>query len=130
VSADEKEQKKLECRPHTYKQRRRAFVTVTMSDEHQKNLMKHIILTGEKDRTKDWAREQLLECGWRQHILSLCTEIVKNRGLDTITMDDMIEEVLPRARAAIPAEIKTAILLKLHSALCTQQPPIDQDSKQ
>jgi hypothetical protein len=59
-----------------------------MSDEHQKNLMKHIILTGEKDRTKDWAREQLLECGWRQHILSLCT------GKPNIKIDLVLETSL------------------------------------
>jgi hypothetical protein len=43
-----------------------------MNNEQQKLLTQCIILTGEKERTKDWARQKLIECGWRQRISLLC----------------------------------------------------------
>jgi hypothetical protein len=48
-------------------------------------------------------------------------------------MESLIKDILPIARASVPPEIKTAILLQLHSALCDQQQPFpqfDQNSKQ
>lgn len=79
-------------------------------------------------RLKELLRSKLVECGWRDimknhcrgmhcfflvskisiHNLCFCLiiEIIKQRGLDNVTAEDLVQELTPKGRAEVPAAVK------------------------
>ena len=55
---------------------------------HQK-----LVDTGEKDRLKALLRAKLEECGWRDELKAYCKEVIKNKGLEKITVEDLVQEI-------------------------------------
>jgi len=43
-------------------------------------------------------------------------ELIRNKGLEKINLDDLVEEMLPRGRALVPSQIKEDLLgqIKAH----------------
>ena len=79
---------------------------------HQK-----LIDTGEKDRLKNLLRAKLEECGWRDELKSYCKEVIKNKGLEKITVEELVAEITPRGRATVPAAIKAELLQRIRKFL-------------
>ena len=51
-------------------------------------------------------------------ILSLSLiEVIKNKGLEKITVDELVAEITPRGRATVPEGIKAEILQKIRTFL-------------
>eukprot|EP01098_Paradermamoeba_levis_P012846 TRINITY_DN5715_c0_g1_i1.p1 TRINITY_DN5715_c0_g1~~TRINITY_DN5715_c0_g1_i1.p1 ORF type:complete len:124 (-),score=48.25 TRINITY_DN5715_c0_g1_i1:9-326(-) len=76
-----------------------------------------LLETGEKERLKDMLRTKLVECGWRDEMKNYCKETVKSKGVENITVDEIVNEVLPRGRAQVPAAIKTELLTRIRKFL-------------
>lgn len=75
------------------------------------------------DSLKDMLRQKLMECGWRDNLKTYCkgeflsisfnkkeitncnlrsfAEIIRSKGLEKITVDQLVEEVTPRGRGDI-----------------------------
>ena len=79
---------------------------------HQK-----LIDTGEKDRLKNLLRAKLEECGWRDELKNYCKEVIKNKGLEKITVEELVAEIAPRGRATVPAAIKAELLQRIRKFL-------------
>merc|ERR1712167_122286 len=79
---------------------------------HQK-----LIDTGEKDRLKNLLRAKLEECGWRDELKNYCKEVIKNKGLEKITVEELVAEITPRGRATVPSAIKAELLQRLRKFL-------------
>ena len=60
---------------------------------HQK-----LIDTGEKDRLKNLLRAKLEECGWRDELKNYCKEVIKNKGLEKITVEELVAEMRNTSR--------------------------------
>jgi len=75
--------------------------------------------TGEKDRLKEMLREKLVECGWRDELKEYCKEVIRSKGLEKITVDELVEEITPRGRATVPDNIKTELLQRIRRFLQT-----------
>jgi len=56
---------------------------------------------------------KLIECGWRDELQSYCRSIVKEKGIDNVTVDDLIDEVTPKARAMVPEEVKRELFQRI-----------------
>jgi hypothetical protein len=54
--------------------------------------------SGEKERLKEFLRLKLSECGWREEIKHYCKEYISSKGLETVSLDKLIEEITPHAR--------------------------------
>ncbi|XP_014670040.1 PREDICTED: transcription and mRNA export factor ENY2-like isoform X2 [Priapulus caudatus] len=80
-----------------------------------------LIETGEKERLKELLRTQLIECGWRDELKVHAKEIVKERGIENVTVDNLIAEVTPKARASVPDAVKKDLLQRIRTFL-SQQP--------
>lgn len=55
--------------------------------------------------------------------LCLChqIEIVKQKGLDNVTVDDLVAELVPRGRALVPDPIKRELLERIRAFLAQQE---------
>eukprot|EP00300_Choanocystis_sp_HF-7_P027099 c32166_g1_i1.p1 GENE.c32166_g1_i1~~c32166_g1_i1.p1 ORF type:complete len:141 (-),score=29.71 c32166_g1_i1:61-483(-) len=76
-----------------------------------------LIESGEKERLKDLLRTRLVECGWRDDLKAYCKEVIKNKGLNHITVEELVADITPRGRATVPDAIKAELLQKIRKFL-------------
>lgn len=46
-----------------------------------------------------------------------CKEIIRGKGLEKITVDELVEEITPRGRATVPDDIKAELLQRIRKFL-------------
>ncbi|CAF0924569.1 unnamed protein product [Didymodactylos carnosus] len=73
--------------------------------------------SGEREQMKQLLRQRLIEYGWRDQMKSYCKEIVKQKGLENITVDELVQEITPKGRALVPDTIKKEMLARLRQYL-------------
>ena len=73
--------------------------------------------TGEKERLKELLRKQLIEVGWRDELKAYCKDVIKNKGLEKITVEELVAEITPRGRATVPDSVKAELLQRIRSFL-------------
>lgn len=86
-------------------QQRQQRVLDTKSSIDQK-----LIESGERDRLKELLRTRLIECGWRDEMKATCKDIIKDKGVENVTIDELIADLTPRGRATVPDIIKRELL--------------------
>jgi len=80
-----------------------------------------LIETGERERLKELLRTRLIECGWRDQLKAYCKEVVRQKGLEHITVDDLVAEITPKGRALVPDQVKKELLQRIRAFLAQQQ---------
>lgn len=74
------------------------------------------ILKGERPILKDTLIQSLQESGWDDRVRMMCREeITKANG--TISVDNLVDKVTPKARNQIPEEIKAEMIAKIKQVL-------------
>ena len=68
-------------------------------------------------RLKEMLRERLVECGWRDQLKEMCKEIIRARGLEKITVDELVAEITPKGRATVPDEVRAELLQRIRKFL-------------
>lgn len=97
-----------------------------MADERNRDaqlratINQKLIETGERDRLKELLRNRLIECGWRDELKQYCKEIVRQKGLENITVDDLVAEITPKGRALVPDQVKKELLQRIRSFVAQQ----------
>lgn len=76
-----------------------------------------LIESGEREQMKQLLRKRLMENGWRDQMKAYCKDIVKERGLENITVDELVQEITPKGRALVPDSIKKEMLARLRQYL-------------
>ncbi|XP_069112172.1 transcription and mRNA export factor ENY2 isoform X1 [Argopecten irradians] len=79
-----------------------------------------LVETGERERLKELLRTRLIECGWRDQLKAHCKEVVKEKGLEHITVDDLVQEITPKGRALVPDDVKKELLQRIRTFLADQ----------
>uniref|UniRef100_A0A2K5PQE5 Transcription and mRNA export factor ENY2 n=1 Tax=Cebus imitator TaxID=2715852 RepID=A0A2K5PQE5_CEBIM len=64
-----------------------------------------LIETGEREHLKELPRAKLIECGW------------KKKGLEHVTVDDLVAEITPKRRALVPDSVKNELLQRIRTFL-------------
>lgn len=86
-------------------------------DAVRQSIMQKLIETGEKERLKEMLRKKLIECGWRDELKEYCKEVIRSKGLEKITVDELVAEITPRGRATVPDEVKAQLLQSIRKFL-------------
>ncbi|GAA53113.1 chromatin assembly factor 1 subunit B [Clonorchis sinensis] len=73
--------------------------------------------TGEREKLKDLLRTRLNECGWREELKNHCREVIRNRGLENLTVDDLVTEITPVGRRMVPDAVKQELLDEIRTFL-------------
>ncbi|XP_022082221.1 transcription and mRNA export factor ENY2-like [Acanthaster planci] len=79
-----------------------------------------LIETGEKERLKELLRNRLIECGWRDQLKAHCKDVVRKKGLDQVTVDDLVAELTPKGRELVPDDVKKELLQRIKAFLAQQ----------
>mmetsp|Transcript_108725 Transcript_108725/g.307530 ORF Transcript_108725/g.307530 Transcript_108725/m.307530 type:complete len:112 (-) Transcript_108725:102-437(-) len=78
-------------------------------------LQKKLQETGERERLKQYIRSSLNENGWREDLKTHCIEYIKSKGIEKVTIEEMVQDIAPRGRASLPDALKTELLNKLRT---------------
>ena len=63
---------------------------------------------------------RLIECGWRDELKAYCKEIVKRKGLEQVTVEDLVAETTPKGRSLVPDDVKRELLSRIRTFLAQQ----------
>ncbi|XP_030382302.1 enhancer of yellow 2 transcription factor isoform X2 [Scaptodrosophila lebanonensis] len=78
----------------------------------------YTVLTGDRSKIKDLLCNRLIECGWRDEVRLLCRNILLEKGgNNSITVEQLITEVTPKARTLVPDAVKMDLLMKIRTIL-------------
>ena len=83
----------------------------------QEGINARLVQSGERERLKQLLRERLIECGWRDELKEQCKRIVKERGFENITTDELAREITPVGRATVPDAVKAELLANIRRFL-------------
>eukprot|EP01114_Cavostelium_apophysatum_P017018 TRINITY_DN4963_c0_g1_i1.p1 TRINITY_DN4963_c0_g1~~TRINITY_DN4963_c0_g1_i1.p1 ORF type:complete len:108 (-),score=1.29 TRINITY_DN4963_c0_g1_i1:3-326(-) len=78
-----------------------------------------LVESGERERIKDMLRTKLVECGWRDELKQHCRDLIKQRGLENVTVEDLVVETTPKGRALVPQAVKAEVLQKIRKFMAT-----------
>ena len=70
-------------------------------------------------RLKELLRQKLVERGWRDELKEYCKEVIKSKGLEQISVGDLVSDILPTGRATVPDDIKAELLERIRKFLST-----------
>ncbi|XP_053183076.1 transcription and mRNA export factor ENY2 [Scomber japonicus] len=73
--------------------------------------------TGERERLKELLRAKLTECGWMDQMKAHCKDVIKDKGLENVTVEDLIVEITPKGRALVPDSVKKELLQRIRAFL-------------
>ncbi|XP_027917251.1 transcription and mRNA export factor ENY2 [Vigna unguiculata] len=76
-----------------------------------------LIETGEKERLMELLRERLVDCGWKDEMKALCRAVVKKKGRNNVTVDELVHVITPKGRASVPDTIKAELLQRIRTFL-------------
>ena len=62
------------------------------------SLMTITYSTGEKDKLKEMLRERLVQCGWRDELKEYCKEVIRKKGLEKVTVEELVADITPQGR--------------------------------
>ena len=51
--------------------------------------------------------------GWRDELKEFCKDVIRQKGLEQITVEELVSEITPYGRAQIPPEIKAELLKRI-----------------
>ncbi|KAL7451756.1 hypothetical protein ACHAWC_003557, partial [Mediolabrus comicus] len=66
--------------------------------------------SGEIDRIHHSLHANLSECGWRNVISDAAKEAIRRKGLQPITLEQLVAELTPVGRANVPSDVKLKIV--------------------
>uniref|UniRef100_A0A9J8B2J2 Transcription and mRNA export factor ENY2 n=1 Tax=Cyprinus carpio carpio TaxID=630221 RepID=A0A9J8B2J2_CYPCA len=66
---------------------------------------------------KELLRAKLIECGWRDQLKALCKEVIKEKGIENVTVEDLVAGVTPKGRALVPDSVKKELLQRIRAFL-------------
>ncbi|KAJ0000124.1 hypothetical protein NQD34_011966 [Periophthalmus magnuspinnatus] len=72
---------------------------------------------GERERLKELLRAKLTECGWKDQMKAHCKEVIKEKGLEHVTVEDLVAEITPKGRAMVPDSVKKELLHRIRAFL-------------
>lgn len=65
----------------------------------------------------DLLRERLIESGWKDEMKDLCRALIKKKGRNNVTVDDLVRVITPKGRASIPDPVKAELLQRIRTFL-------------
>ena len=80
------------------------------------NLNKRLEETGERERLKqEFAKKLIRTRGWRDQLTEYCIEYLKNKGVERVTVDEIVAKIAPQGRATVPRSLKEELLNEIRT---------------
>ncbi|XP_055952153.1 transcription and mRNA export factor ENY2-like [Argiope bruennichi] len=78
---------------------------------------KNIIDSNDIERLKELLRTRLLESGWKEEMKAVCRDIIREKGVENVTIDTLVREMTPKGRELVPDSVKRELLQRIRSHL-------------
>ena len=65
----------------------------------------------------DMLHERLIACGWRDELKEYCKEVIRRKGLEKVTVEELVAEITPKGRSSVPEDIKADLLQRIRKFL-------------
>lgn len=93
-------------------------------EQIRETIMAKLVETGEKDKLKEMLKDRLIQCGWRDELKEYCKDVIRKKGLERVTVEELVVDITPQGRGKYFASSHRTILSLLTSlmALIQQQP--------
>lgn len=69
--------------------------------------------SGEEARLENYLRQKLIESGWKEELKKHCKEVIRRKGLESVTMDDLVDELVLRGRNTVHPSIKQDLVNRI-----------------
>ena len=69
-----------------------------------------LVSSGEHERLAALLRDKLVQCGWRDDLKLRCLDVVRQRGRENVTLEDLARAIGPAGRASVPDSVKAELL--------------------
>lgn len=80
-----------------------------MDEGLKSRVHKLMVETGEWNRVRKELEENLIEVGWQNELYKYCIKVVRDRGVENISLDDLLAQVSPIARKNVPKELEQQV---------------------
>lgn len=50
-------------------------------------------------------RERLIQCGWRDDLKEFCKDVIRRKGLEKVTIEELVEEITPKGRGKVALKL-------------------------
>lgn len=80
-----------------------------------------VVLAEDREKFKELLLKRLTDCGWRDQVLDLVQDFIKKNKGSMITLDMLINDITPLARALVPSAIKKEMLKEIKAHLSLQK---------
>ncbi|KAK0426295.1 hypothetical protein QR680_009628 [Steinernema hermaphroditum] len=81
--------------------------------------------SGERDRLREMLTLRLSECGWTSLVEEKCRDFIRKKGIENVTLEQVVGEVKQDARKAVPEEVKREIMDAIRAFVSKQVGPLD-----
>ncbi|KAG8187805.1 hypothetical protein JTE90_025843 [Oedothorax gibbosus] len=78
---------------------------------------KSLIESNDIERLKDLLRSRLSESGWKEEMKAVCRDIIREKGVENVTVDSLVKEMTPKGRELVPDSVKRELLQRIRSHL-------------
>lgn len=78
---------------------------VSESDAEE-TIHRQLVESGERERLREKFGRQLQESGWWDQVRAEIKDTISNRGYTNVNVEDLVQEIMPKALAMVPAKSK------------------------
>lgn len=70
-------------------------------EEIRNAILKKLVDSGEKDKLKEMLSDRLTQSGWRDNLKEHCKNIIRKKGLEKVTVEELVSEITPFGRCEL-----------------------------
>jgi enhancer of yellow 2 transcription factor len=75
---------------------------------------------GEAEQIRSFLNENSQVARWRTEVRKFCKQIIRENGVESLTLDTLFDQIAPQARQMMPEDVRTEIRSRLEVFLQTQ----------
>ncbi|KAF8944795.1 hypothetical protein BGZ47_003689 [Haplosporangium gracile] len=85
---------------------------MSSNDHLRSNLYRELVASGKRDQLVELLKSRLIESGWRDDLKAYTKERINSKD-SAQSVDEIIKDVSPHARATVPDKVKTELLAQI-----------------
>ncbi|XP_023335621.1 transcription and mRNA export factor ENY2-1 [Eurytemora carolleeae] len=86
-------------------------------DEAEQNINQILSESGKKEELREKLVKKLEEIGWKDQVKLVCRDVVKEKGLDKISVEDLVQEMGPKGSQLVPDSVRMELLKEVRDYL-------------
>ncbi|GFW04261.1 transcription and mRNA export factor ENY2 [Trichonephila clavipes] len=86
-------------------------------NKQQHNMSENMIESNDIEKFKELLRTRLSESGWKEEMKAVCRDIIREKGIENVSVESLVKEMTPKGRALVPDSVKRELLQRIRSHL-------------